>query len=93
MLNVNYNFRIVAKFVTVSLPNISHANIVGMLVIHVNTKFYTPICAAQLILHIEPKRKEILLIAASCFYIRQKYYPNKVTYSSTLYNHTTFVDS
>ena len=38
-----------------------------MLVINVNTKFYAPICAAKLILHIEPKRKEILLIAASCF--------------------------
>jgi len=46
MLNVTYNFRIVTIFVTVSLPNTSHAIIVQMLVIYVNTKFYTPICAA-----------------------------------------------
>jgi len=45
-MNLTYNFRIVALFVTLSLPNTSHASIIQMLVIYVNTKFYTPICAA-----------------------------------------------
>ena len=46
MLGVPYNFLIVAIFVTVSLPNTSLASIVRMLVMYVNTKFYTHICSA-----------------------------------------------
>ena len=46
MLNVTYNIRIVAIFVTVSLLNTFHAIIVQMFVINANTKFYAPICAA-----------------------------------------------
>lgn len=47
-----------------------------MFVIHLNTNFYIPTCRAKLISAVEPKPKGFLT-AASCFYIRQKYYPKK----------------